>query len=400
MARKGTGLSISERTNGSFRAQIRKKGYPNESRDFLSHAAADEWGMRRLGEIQATGRLVDRRPSERALLSTAIEAYIEQVTLKRPSEDSRVAEECRLRRFLREEGQLCAHAIAFVTPEAMEDWRDRRLQEAPSRGRTGGRGHRKEHDAPAGRLKKDGTPRKNAAVRPAAKPVGVISPATVRREMTLLKRVFDFCMKKYKLAANPLDKALVDRPSVEDGRDVRISVPQWDRLLQECSRSTNAWLAPYVEMALEVGARRGSLHRLAWSDTHTDKAYIVLRRVKNSNNPDEVRNVEVGLSPRAIQILESMPRSLDGRVFPTSRSAITSAFKRARKRADVEHFRLHDARHELASRLVEAGWEMLDVMRQGDWRDPKSLSRYYNAKGEHLGAKLAKMTSVRQNRPG
>jgi integrase len=76
-------------------------------------------------------------------------------------------------------------------------------------------------------------------------------------------------------------------------------------------------------------------------------------------------------------------------VFPTTVNAINSAFRRARARAGVEHFRLHDVRHELASRLVEAGWEMLDVMRHGDWRDPKSLSRYYNARGTHLGEKLA-----------
>lgn len=391
MARKGSGLTIVQRTNGSWRAQIRKVGFPYESKDFLTHEAADEWGLRRLAEIQTTGRLVDRRQAERTTLAQAIEGYIEQVTAKRPSENSRIAEESRLRRFLREEGHLCSYALAHITPEMMEAWRDRRATEKPSRGKAGGRGQRKPDITPSGRFKKDGTLRKNAAVQMPPKPAGTISPATVKREMVTLKRVFDFSMRRFKLAANPLDKALVDRPSVQDARDVRITVDQWSLLLNECRASKNVWLAPFVELALEIGARRGSLFKLRWEDVRLGEAHAVLRGVKNARRPSEVRTVEVGLSPRAIEILNAMPRSVDGRVFPTSVDAINSAFKRARSRAGVDHFRLHDARHELASRLVEAEWEMLDVMRQGDWRDPKSLARYYTARGAHLGAKLAQL---------
>lgn len=390
MAKKGSGLTIAQRPNGSWRAQIRKIGFPYESKDFLSHEAADEWGLRRLAEIQATGRLVDRRAAERITLGRAIEVYLEKVTAKRPSKDSRVAEEARLRRFLREEAYLCGHALAHITPEMMEAWRDRRLTERPSRGKPVV-GSRRDEVVPAGRFRKDGTLRLNAAQRKPPKPVGTISPGTVKREMTLLKRVFDFAMRQYKLVSNPLDHALVDRPSVQDARDVRLTVGQWERLLSECYASSNVWLGPFVELALEVGARRGSLLKLLWSDVHLQGAFVILRGVKNSQDATEVRTVEVGLSPRAIAVLKSMPRSVDGRVFPTTKDAIAGAFKRARVRAEVEHFRLHDSRHELASRLVEAGWDMLDVMRQGDWRDPKSVARYYNAKGSHLGAKLAKI---------
>ncbi len=42
----------------------------------------------------------------------------------------------------------------------------------------------------------------------------------------------------------------------------------------------------------------------------------------------------------------------------------------------------------MASRLVEAEWNILDVMAQGDWRDPKSVKRYYSAKGLISGPSL------------
>ena len=42
MAKKGSGLTTAQRPNGSWRAQIRKAGFPYESRNFLSHTIAPE----------------------------------------------------------------------------------------------------------------------------------------------------------------------------------------------------------------------------------------------------------------------------------------------------------------------------------------------------------------------
>jgi integrase len=385
MAKKGSGLTIVQRPNGSWRAQIRKAGFPYESKDFLSHEEADEWGLGRLAEIQATGRLVNRKPSERTTLGEAIEAYILEKTSERRSESSRVPEETRLRRFLRVEKKLCDYALAYVTPEMFEDWRKRRLNETVSRGSPP-----KPEVIPPGRLKADGTPRKNAAKAKAPpRPLKTISASTVKREMTCLKLVFDYAIKEYKLTGNPLAPELVDRPVVQDERNVRLTIEQWHLLLEACRAARNRWLAPFVELALEIGARRGSLTKVLWSDVDLDHGAMTLRDVKNSRKPNEIRTVEVGLSPRAIEVLRGMPRSIDGKVFPLSTNALSQAFKRARARANLSFFRLHDTRHELASRLVEAGWQVVDVMAQGDWRDPKSLKRYYGARGKHLAGKLA-----------
>ena len=393
--RTAKGLTISRRQNGSWRAQIRKVGFPHATKDFLTYDEADAWGLQRLEELRVTGSLVDRRSSERTTLVTVIDAYLVEVTAKRPGEASRIAETARLNRFKREEKQLASHAVAYLTPEMFEAWRERRLTESVSRGAEDGRGRYKPEIVPAGRTRADGRPRKNAAaIKRPETPKRTISPGTVRREMTLLKRVLDFAIKKYKLASNPL--SLVDRPSVQDERDVRLTDAEIGRLLDECRKAKNSWLAPMVELAFEIGARRGSFFKLNWSDVRLSKQTLILRGVKNSNRPNEIRTVEVGLSPRAVEILEVLPRSLDGRVFPTTISAVEAAFKRARTRAGLEHFRFHDSRHDLASRLVEAGWELLPVMKQGDWRDPKSLARYFNAKGEHLGAKLAMVSGRRR----
>lgn len=114
----------------------------------------------------------------------------------------------------------------------------------------------------------------------------------------------------------------------------------------------------------------------------------MFRDVKNSRNPEERIDRHVGLSPRAVQILRKLPRSLDGRVIPLSPEALRQAFERARARAGLPHFRLHNLRHELASSLTEAGWSPIEVMAQGGWRDPKSMKRYTNLSGRHLAARF------------
>ncbi len=106
--------------------------------------------------------------------------------------------------------------------------------------------------------------------------------------MTILKRVLDFAMRRYKLVTNPLDKALVDRPAVQDKRDVRIDDASWTRLLDECRVSKNVWLAPFVELAVEIGARRGSLIWMQWKDVHLRQRTVIRRGVKNSRVSSEV----------------------------------------------------------------------------------------------------------------
>ena len=388
MPKAAKGLTISRRSNGSYRAQIRKVGFPYQSKDFLTLREADAWGMAHLAQME-TGDVVDRRSAKRTTFGVVIEQYRLAVTEKRPSEASRIAERSRLGRFRREEPAICAHALAHLTPKIFEEWRDRRLTESPVRGALDRRGTQTPKAQPLGRLKKDGTPRANASTPKAPKAPGTIKPGTVRREFTLLKRILDFAMRKHHLARNPLDKTLIDWPSAGDARDIRLKAEDWRRLLAECRASTNVWLAPFVEVTVEIGARRGSLLKVVWPDVYLDEKYVVLRGVKNSRAPSEVRTVEVGLSPRTIEILRSFPRGEDPRVFPVHRDALKSAFDRARRRANLDYFRLHDTRHEFASAATEGGWGILDLMAQGDWRDPKSVKRYYTARGASLGERLA-----------
>lgn len=187
MVKAARGLTIVQRANGSWRAQIRNACFPRLSKDRLTTADPNRWGMAKLAELNATGGLSDEWGASRIGLAEAVRAYVEQVTAKRPGEASRIAEKARLERFLRDEAKLCAYALSNLHPRLFARWMEERRMQTVRRGRSGGRGDPKDTPVPAGRMRMDGTPRKNAATPAIRKPAGTISESTIRREMVLLK---------------------------------------------------------------------------------------------------------------------------------------------------------------------------------------------------------------------
>jgi len=82
-----------------------------------------------------------------------------------------------------------------------------------------------------------------------------------------------------------------------------------------------------------------------------------------------------------------LPRSVDGRVFPTTASAVKQAFVRTCKRAGIENFHFHDLRHEAATRLAEK-LTMHELMKVTGHKDTRLLARYYHPRAEDLAKKL------------
>ncbi|MDJ0922905.1 MAG: site-specific integrase [Henriciella sp.] len=345
--------SYSKRGDGRWQAKIRRKGWPAKSATFKTKKLAEAWANRIESEM-ASGHFVDRTPAQRTTLYDLIDIYLREVTDKRPGEASRYAERKRLERFIREEKELCAYAVANLTPEQFEAFRDRRLA---TRNKSG-------------------------------KP---LAAGTVKRELSTLKRVIDHRKRRLGLIVNPINADDVARPVVNDQRDVRLTPEEKQRLLEACAEARNPWLLPFVELGFETGGRRGSLLALQWDDVDLEGRKLVFRDVKNSRSPDKVIDHTVPLSPRAITVLEGLERTDDARVFPMSENAFKLAFRRARERAGLLPFRFHDTRHERVSSLFEAGWSDMAVMAISGHKDPKSLKRYANLRPDHLADELAKL---------
>jgi integrase len=344
--------TIREKAPYQWQVQIRRMGWPNQNATFRTKKDAEAWARKAESNMDR-GLFVDQSAGRETTLGDLIELYLTGVTAHRPSANAQAAETARLRRFQREEQALCSYAAVNLKPEHFEDYRDRRLKHRLKNGKT-------------------------------------IAPGTVKRELTMLKRVIDYRKRRLGLLVNPVNTEDVKRPAVNDERDVRLSLEDRERLLQVCRDAQNPWLGAFVELGFETGARRGNLLRLAWDDVDLERKTALLRGIKNSRSPDKIINHVIGLTPRAVQILKGLPRT-DSRLFPMTANAFRLAFNRARAKAGVPHFHFHDTRHERISSLFEAKWSMIQVMAQTGHRDPKSVKRYANLTGDFLADELAKL---------
>lgn len=344
--------TIREKGPYQWQVQIRRRGWPNQNATFRTKKDAEAWA-RQSEHAMDRGLFIDQSAGRETTLHDLIEIYLKEVTANRQSEHSRIAEAARLKRFLRDEPALCSYAAVNLKPEHFEDYRDRRLKHRHKNGRT-------------------------------------IVPGTVKRELTMLKRVIDHRKRRLGLLINPVNAEDVKRPAVNDERDVRLSREEYERLLQACEDARNPLLRAFVELGFETGARRGNLLRLAWNDIDLGRKTALLRGIKNSRSPDKIINHVIGLTPRALEILKALPRT-EARVFPMTANAFRLAFNRARAKAGVGHFRFHDTRHERISSLFEANWSLIQVMAQTGHRDPKSVKRYANLTGEFLAEALGQL---------
>lgn len=75
---------------------------------------------------------------------------------------------------------------------------------------------------------------------------------------------------------------------------------------------------------------------------------------------------------------------ISNRVFPYTITALKDGFERARKKAGIEDFRFHDLRHSFATRLVQAGEDLLKVQRLLGHKTISMTQRYAHHSADSL----------------
>jgi integrase len=153
-------------------------------------------------------------------------------------------------------------------------------------------------------------------------------------------------------------------------------------------------------LATETAMRRGELLSLRWKYLDLVKRVAHLPMTKNGEPRD------VPLSSRATEILHSLPRSIDDRVFPITVESFKKCWQRALVRAKEKYLRdcdeigrapnseflfdirFHDLRHEATTRLSDRIQNPLELARITGHKDLKMLLRYYNISAEELAKKL------------
>jgi len=346
------------RESGWWQAKVRRKGYPTQSKTFEKKFDAEQWARDVENKIDRDV-FVDRASAEAKTLGSALDDYEKEVSSKKDGYD---IEKVRIAVWKRHD--LSKRSLASLKPADFAKWLAERLEQTS---RTGNK----------------------------------IAPSTARKELAIISHLFTVAMKRWGMAVNnPIEK--IEIPTEDNSRDRRFEDGEEKKLMAAladsgCGDRANTWMKPLVVLAVETAARQSELLAVKWKDVDLTKLSIRIhgkeRKDGKSRTKNKAKYRDVPVSPAAKELLDALPRSIDGKVFPTTASAVKQSFTRAVKRAKMEDFVFHDLRHEGTSRLAEI-YEIHELMKITGHEDTRMLARYYHPKVEDLAKKMwAKVNS-------
>lgn len=356
--------SIRKRGDYQWFAQIRRRGYPTQSKTFETREAAEKWARAIERELDL-GLYINRGPAEKMTLGDVLKKYLKEVV---PSHKGADIEEVRIKALLR--SNICKMAMIALTPQILSEWRDKRLAD--------------------------------------------VSPATVRRDLDVISSAINTARKDWGIHVdNPV--MAMRRPKPSKARERRLIGDEEQRLLAALEDhegpdgyrqgSRNPWIKPLVRLAIETAMRRGELLSLDWKAIDLEARTAHLPDTKNGDSRT------VPLSSMAIAILRDLKGSGDkerkaGAVFPISEDSVKKAWQRALARARktyekdceeagttavpgyLQNLRLHDIRHEATSRIATKLDNILELSAVTGHKDVRMLKRYYHPKASDLAKKL------------
>lgn len=184
------------------------------------------------------------------------------------------------------------------------------------------------------------------------------APIQSNRVLALLRKMFNFGIKRDLLEVNPC--ALLDRPAPEHQRERVLTVDEV-RAVWAAAEGESATTAALFKLYLLTAQRGGELRAMEWSEVDLDAGWWVIPGAKAKNGLAH----RVPLSPQAVDLLRSLRETAgDCRwVFPSPSAAgyhlnLAKPTARVRKRSEVD-FVPHDLRRTVATFLTSE----LDVSR-------------------------------------
>jgi integrase len=325
------------KVKGSWRAQVRRRGYPTKTQTFPTKILAQQWARGVEAEIDA-GRAVPARAS-RVTVADLVDRYTNEVSAAKP--------------FGRNKADVLAKIRALLGAEVAADLTAERIVDYIRTDRG-------------------------------------IRDVTASIDLTYLKGVLKIARALWR---EPVHPGIVDdareilrymgtlHRSTE--RDRRPTPDELAALRRWFERST--CLTPDIFDFIIASCFRppSEIVRLQWDDLSREDRTIVIHDRKDPRK--KIGNHQtVPLLGEAFDIVVRQ-RQRDARIFPVNGHSWSSLFPRACADLGIEDLRLYDLRHESISRLVEAGRHSIpEMMLITGHKDPKQLMRYTQLRARDL----------------
>ena len=220
-----------------------------------------------------------------------------------------------------------------------------------------------------------------------------ISPATIVKELGLLRIMFNIARKQWKWkVANPVSD--IKLPKVRNERVRYLSEKERLDLFDALEVSEDKWLYSFITMAIETGLRLSNLCDLNWSEVNLFSRMITI-------NGESMKNDDylgMPLTDKAFQILKELQKTpcLSGCVFHDDGTRlydrkVQRSFKKALEKAGISNFHFHDLRHTFASYLRQNGVDLHTISNLLGHKDLRMTKRYAHLNVDSLRSAMSKL---------
>lgn len=200
-----------------------------------------------------------------------------------------------------------------------------------------------------------------------------------RKYASLLSHLYKTARQQWRMEVHNPVAGEIKLPSNGKPRDRRLEGNEATLLLENLTGEARA----IFEFAIETGMRRGEMLSLEWRNVDYKKLVAVLIDTKNG----ETRAVP--LSSSAVRVLKGLTQGVGkAKVFKITRSQLRDAWEAARTATGIPDIRLHDLRHEAASRLFEKGLNVMEAASVTGHKTLSMLKRYTHLNPTDIAKKL------------
>ena len=198
-----------------------------------------------------------------------------------------------------------------------------------------------------------------------------VGPSTFNKYLSLISVIIETAIREWGiyLPNNPVRNAEREKEAIPRNRT--LVGDEYQRLMEACSLSGNTYLPYLVQFSIETAMRKGEVLASRYEDINFANQTLTIPVTKNG----EPRTIP--LSSKAILILKSMPRRLDGKIFPITPDSLKFWWNQALRRAGITDFRYHDLRRYACSTLFERGLSVPEVQLISGHKDPRVLLNTY-----------------------
>lgn len=211
--------------------------------------------------------------------------------------------------------------------------------------------------------------------------------ATMNRELSCLRRVFNIAIRQGWITRNPVNmgESLIDT-SAERRRERILTLEEEKRLLDACT-GKRKHIKPLIICLLDTGARSGEMKLLKFSDLDFQNRLITYQAL----NTKTLKTRRVAMTNRVynelLNLWENSNQDKNSLIF--NFSDVRKAFENACKDANIETgspfgITLHSLRHTAATRLVKGQMPIQMVGRILSHQNPQTTYRYLSADDETL----------------